>query len=172
MKRKLIVVLTVLFFDLSLAFPGFIYDPWLEYIRLKTHYSKMQQQHFNALYVASHKYKISIDELAAIVQSESEWNERAVSHANARGLMQVMPFNYDGDVNDLFNPEINCDRGASYYLFCLRLAKGDRKVALRYYNAGPASIASNYRNWEYIRAIRTNTFLSERVDMKKYLTIY
>ena len=172
MKRKLIIILTVLFFDLSLAFPGFIFDPWLEYIRLKQHYSKMQPEHFNAIYMASRRYNLTVDEIAAIINSESEFNSTAVSCAGARGLMQVMPFNYQGNSNDLFNPEINCDSGTRYYIFCLELAKGDRQVALRYYNAGPASIAARYKNWGYVSAIRKNTLLSTKIDMKRYYTIY
>jgi len=171
MKKKLIVVFTVLFFDLSLAFPGFIYEPWLEYIRLKQHYIKMKPEHFNGIYMASRKHHLSVDEIAAIINSESEFNERAVSCAGARGLMQVMPFNYKGNPDDLFNPEINCDVGTGYYIFCLQLAKNNRQVALRFYNAGPASRERNYKNWGYVKAIRNNTLLSNKINMKKYYTI-
>ena len=73
----------------------------------------------------------------AVIDVESNFDHYALSHAGARGLMQVMPFWLDeigrpGD--DLFHIETNLRFGCTILNIYLKREKGDRVRALARYN--------------------------------------
>ncbi len=90
---------------------------------------------------AGHRHNLDIDLLASVVKAESSGNVRAVSHAGARGLMQLMPSTAVGlGVDDSFKPGENV-RGGSTYLDALLTRYHDNlALALAAYNAGPAAV--------------------------------
>src|SRR5262245_64903708 len=56
------------------------------------------------------KYNVSPDVVAAVIEAESEFNPRAVSHRGARGLMQLMPKTAKTlGVDDPFDPRENIE---------------------------------------------------------------
>ncbi len=78
--------------------------------------------------------------LAALVQTESAFDPRAVSRAGAKGLTQLMPAAAaDHRVEDVFDPDDNLRGGASHLRLML-----DRfsslPLALAAYNAGAATV--------------------------------
>lgn len=86
----------------------------------------------------------------ALIAVESSGNPAALSHANARGLMQLLPATakaesdrlgllWRGD-NTLFDPVVNIQLGISY-LSLLVERFGDLETALVAYNWGPTRIA-------------------------------
>ena len=90
---------------------------------------------------AASKYAIEPELIHAVIKTESNGNERAVSRKGAIGLMQLMPSTaMDMEVSDPFNPEENIEGGAKYLRYLLERFKGDLTLALAAYNAGPTTV--------------------------------
>jgi soluble lytic murein transglycosylase-like protein len=73
----------------------------------------------------------------AVIDVESNFDRFAISHAGARGLMQVMPFWLDEigrPDDDLFDIRTNLRLGCTILRHYLRLERGDRTRALARYN--------------------------------------
>ena len=90
---------------------------------------------------AGQDHNLDVDLLASLVKAESGGNARAVSHAGARGLMQLMPGTAATlGVQDSFKPDENV-RGGSVYLDSLLTRYHDNlALALAAYNAGPLAV--------------------------------
>jgi soluble lytic murein transglycosylase-like protein len=90
---------------------------------------------------AGQEHNLDVDLLASVVKAESGGNVHAVSHAGARGLMQLMPATAATlGVQDSFAPDQNV-RGGSAYLDALLTRYHDNlALALAAYNAGPAAV--------------------------------
>ncbi|WP_254245628.1 lytic transglycosylase domain-containing protein [Klebsiella quasipneumoniae] len=88
---------------------------------------------------AANKYNVDPRWLKAIAAGESSWDQNAVSKAGAKGLMQVMPGNFQPGENP-FDPRDNIMAGARVFKdgldWASRNAGGDFDEALRYYNGG------------------------------------
>jgi hypothetical protein len=84
---------------------------------------------------------IDEDLILSIIDQESAGNPRAVSHAGARGLMQVMPYQYERlGVTDPFDPEQNIRAGATILNEELDRFDGNLELALAAYNAGAGNV--------------------------------
>jgi peptidoglycan DL-endopeptidase CwlO len=89
---------------------------------------------------ASARYGVDATLLAAVAKQESGYNPRAVSHAGAQGLMQLMPGTAKGlGVADSFDPAQAVD-GAARLLQGLLGQFGRTDLALAAYNAGPGAV--------------------------------
>ena len=89
---------------------------------------------------AGRKYGVSAQLLAAVAKQESNFKPTAVSHAGARGLMQLMPGTARGlGVRDSFDPAQAVD-GAARLLRDHLKTFGSTKLALAAYNAGPGAV--------------------------------
>jgi hypothetical protein len=90
---------------------------------------------------AGQAHNLDVDLLASLVKAESNGNARAVSHAGAQGLMQLMPATAkDLGVADSFKPEENVRGGASYLDALLTRYHDNLALALAAYNAGPEAV--------------------------------
>ncbi|MCK7593379.1 transglycosylase SLT domain-containing protein [Pseudomarimonas salicorniae] len=89
--------------------------------------------------------------VAALIRAESAWNPAARSHANARGLMQLLPgtgqdiarklgISWSG-ASDLYQPRSNITLGTEYLADMLARKAEQPFLATAAYNAGPAPIA-------------------------------
>ncbi|MFN2459611.1 MAG: lytic transglycosylase domain-containing protein [Candidatus Velthaea sp.] len=79
--------------------------------------------------------------VAAVIQAESHGDPTAVSRAGAQGIMQLMPgtsLQY-GVVNP-FDARENIAGGTAYLHDLLRRYKGNVKLAVAAYNAGPGAV--------------------------------
>jgi len=155
-SKKIILIILL---DLCIVFPTTILNSDVEYIRLHSYYKWMTFKIFNSMYYWCDKYKVSIDDLVGLAHDESRGDPNAISIASARGILQVMPFHYNGDPNDLFNIDLNIKLGTSYYKFCLDHCKGDLECTIKSYNSG-----HNYKefnNWNYLRSIKKNSNITK-----------
>lgn len=79
--------------------------------------------------------------VAAIIHAESNFNPKAVSPVGARGLMQI---NYVTQrhlgVSNVFNPRENVHGGARYLRELLDSNRGNMRLAIASYNAGPGAV--------------------------------
>lgn len=80
--------------------------------------------------------------LAAMVETESDFNAEAVSEQGALGLMQVLPETAAlfRPADDPIVPAINIEVGTRYIANQLELFEGDLPLALAAYNAGPGNV--------------------------------
>ena len=90
---------------------------------------------------AGSAHDLDIELLASVIRAESGGNVHAVSHAGARGLMQLMPATAAQlGVADSFRADQNIDGGTAYLNALLMRYHDNLALALAAYNAGPAAV--------------------------------
>lgn len=90
---------------------------------------------------ASNSYGVDKNIIKSIIMTESAANNKAVSSAKAKGLMQLIDSTAsDMGVRNVFNPRENIMGGTKYFAQMLRQYSGDVKLALAAYNAGPQNV--------------------------------
>jgi soluble lytic murein transglycosylase-like protein len=86
-------------------------------------------------------YQIPEDLIRAVIQVESDFDPRAVSPANAKGLMQLMPETAERMfVTDIFDPRQNIFGGVRYLRVLANLFNGDIELTVAGYNAGEGAV--------------------------------
>jgi hypothetical protein len=127
------------------------------------------------------RYGVDVSLIFAMIQQESGWKTKVVSHAGAIGIMQIMPNTGKGfcglNKEQLTDPRQNLDCGVRYFKKQLRRF-GTVELALCAYNAGPSRAkkgrCSNSETRNYIRNItamynRTKENLSAKDIAEKML---
>lgn len=102
----------------------------------------MRRGRYNALIdMAARRHGLSSALLHAVIRTESAYQENALSHAGACGLMQLMPGTARRfQVQDIWDPAQNIDGGAAYLRLLLDLFDNDLRLALAGYNAGENAV--------------------------------
>lgn len=91
---------------------------------------------------AATKYKLDPVLIKSVMQAESAFNAMAVSPVGALGLMQLMPeVAAELGADDPMDPRQNIMAGALYLRRLLDSHRGNVKLALASYNAGPGAVA-------------------------------
>ena len=107
------------------------------------------------------EYGVDYEMVKAVIQTESDWNHKAVSTSGAIGLMQVLPSTAKSEFNtpkqDLFDPYVNVTVGIKY-MAKLNQHFDDTDAMLTAYSHGP-TITKKYSN-NYI----SNNFYVKRVQ--------
>jgi len=77
----------------------------------------------------------------AVIQVESDFNPRCISHKGARGLMQLIPETaHRYGVRNVFDPEDNIRGGVHYLADLLQMFNNDVLRSLAAYNAGENAV--------------------------------
>ena len=97
---------------------------------------------------AASEFGVDPDLVRAVIKQESGWKPKAVSHAGAQGLMQLMPKTAKGlGVTDSFDIRQNIRGGTKLLGQLLRQYNGDIEKALAAYNAGPPRANQDRSTW-------------------------
>lgn len=90
---------------------------------------------------ASAQYLVDADLITSVIAAESNFDPKAISRRNARGLMQLLPETATRlGVRDIFDPKENINAGTRYLGELLKQYKNDLVLALAAYNAGPEKV--------------------------------
>jgi hypothetical protein len=86
-------------------------------------------------------YQIPEALIRAVIRVESDFDPRAVSPANARGLMQMIPETAERMlVTDVFDPRQNIFGGVRYLRVLANNFNGDLALTVAAYNAGEGAV--------------------------------
>ena len=114
--------------------PEEIFEPLPEPLGENTPYHQI-------IRAAAEKYGVDADLIHCVIAVESNFNPKAISRMNARGLMQLLPKTAARmGVKNIFDPKENVDGGTSYLRDMLARYHNDVTLALAAYNAGPESV--------------------------------
>lgn len=99
------------------------------------------EQYDDAIEAASKKFNVDKQLIKSVILTESAGKVNAKSHANAKGLMQLMDSTAtEMGVDNPWNPTENIFGGTKYLSKMLKQYKGDTDLALAAYNAGPGNV--------------------------------
>ena len=120
--------------DIVAIEPEEIFTPSTEPLTEKTPFQKLIRE-------AASRYNLDPNLIHSVIAIESNFDPKAVSRKNARGLMQLMPRTAElMGVKDSFDPGQNIDGGSHYLSDMLKKYGNDVTLALAAYNAGPDSV--------------------------------
>jgi soluble lytic murein transglycosylase-like protein len=150
--------------DIVAIEPEEIFEPSTEPLTDKTPFQKL-------IHDAATRYQLDPTLIHSVISIESNFNPKAVSRKNARGLMQLMPRTAElMGVKDSFDPSQNIDGGSHYLSDLLKKYKNDLTLALAAYNAGPDSVDKYGRHvppyletMKYVQRI-TKTYAKLKAD--------
>jgi soluble lytic murein transglycosylase-like protein len=95
----------------------------------------------NLIHAAAEKHGVDESLITWVIAAESNFNPRAVSRRRAQGLMQLLPKTAAlYAVGNIFGPAENIDAGTHYLKDLLERYRGDLRLALAAYNAGPEMV--------------------------------
>ncbi|HET7433822.1 MAG TPA: lytic transglycosylase domain-containing protein [Thermoanaerobaculia bacterium] len=107
---------------------------------VKEEFFRTQVPYGSIIYREAKRNNLPPELVAAVIQTESDFRPRLVSHKSAQGLMQIVPSTARIlGVADPFSPDQNIAAGTKYLKYLLERFE-DQNVALAAYNAGEGNV--------------------------------
>ncbi|MBE7021670.1 MAG: lytic transglycosylase domain-containing protein [Ruminococcaceae bacterium] len=136
-------------------------------------------RHAEYIWRYAEDYQVNPYLVMSIIKAESNFDEDAVSHKNASGLMQIIEptaewiadrmelqnFSYES----ITEPELNIQMGCYYISYLLEQYEGDLKNALAAYNAGTGNVNQWLANPEYTKDGKTLSHIPFP-ETRRYIT--
>jgi hypothetical protein len=117
---------------------------------------------------AAARYGVDADLIASVIAVESNFDPKAISRKNARGLMQLIPETAARlGVKNIFDPQENIDAGTRYLRDLLQRYNNDLVLALAAYNAGPERVQQYGRVPPYSETISYVRRVKRAYDKRK-----
>jgi len=123
---------------------------------------------------AAARHGVDADLITSVIAVESNFDPKAVSRKNARGLMQLLPETAARfGVKNIDDPQENIDAGAQYLRELLEKYKYDLVLTLAAYNAGPERVQQYGRvppfpeTISYVRRVKRGYEKSKAESSKK-----
>ncbi len=117
----------------------------------------------NLIAEAAARHGVDAELITSVIAAESNFDPKAVSRKNARGLMQLLPETAARfGVKDVFDPKENIEAGTRYLRELLQMYNNDLTLTLAAYNAGPERIQQYGRvppfteTVSYVRRVKRN----------------
>ncbi|BBT82015.1 murein transglycosylase [Aeromonas allosaccharophila] len=168
MKKRTLGIRTIFFVDIPMV---------------ANHEDRRGYKYAGIIREASRKYGVPESLIYAVIKTESSFNPYAVSHANAYGLMQVIPATAGRDVyvrvkgkngqptrEELFNPAYNIDVGTAYlhllqtvYLADIEDPRSRRYAVISAYNGGAGGVLNTFSSDRKAAPGRINQLSPEAV---------
>jgi hypothetical protein len=105
------------------------------------HVEVSQEPFGDLIQQAAKHYSVDADLITSVIAAESNFDPKAISRRDARGLMQLLPTTATSlGVKNIFDPKENIEAGTHYLSDLLALYKNDLALALAAYNAGPERV--------------------------------
>ncbi len=118
--------------------------PYLENERLvrgRSWVSSPLHEYQDTIKRISARYSVDPTLVTAVISTESNFNELAISRSGAMGLMQLMPDTATHlGVQDPFDPKDNIEGGVKYLRYLIERFKGNLEHAIAAYNSGPSTV--------------------------------
>ena len=121
----------------------------------------------------------------SLIRAESNFKPDVVSPANAKGLMQIIPYtgkqiakkinDKEFNINDLFDPKTNIAFGTWYLSSLIEKFNGNTILAIPSYNAGPHTVKKWLRQFGALKIdefIETIPYIETRDYVKKVVQNY
>jgi soluble lytic murein transglycosylase-like protein len=90
----------------------------------------------------SARYRVNPKLVTAVIATESNFDELAISRTGAMGLMQLMPDTATHlGVRNPFDPKENIEGGVKYLRYLIERFNGDLELAVAAYNCGPTTVS-------------------------------
>jgi soluble lytic murein transglycosylase-like protein len=140
---------------------------------------KNRHKHRSEIRKAAEKHGVPVSLFEALVETESAFDENALSQAGALGLTQLMPATAKRfGVTDRTNPVQSLNAGARYLRQLLNLFKHNAYLALAGYNAGEnAVIRFKYQippykeTQQYIKKVMA-LYRQKKVQLQPLISVY
>jgi soluble lytic murein transglycosylase-like protein len=123
---------------------------------------------------AAARYNVDADLITNVIAVESNFDPKAASRRNARGLMQLLPQTAARlGVQNIYDPQENIDAGTRYLRELLQKYNNDLVLALAAYNAGPERVQQYGRvppfaeTISYVRRVKRGYEKSKASTVKK-----
>jgi hypothetical protein len=123
---------------------------------------------------AAERYSVDADLITSVIAVESNFDPKAKSRRDARGLMQLLPETAARlGVKDVYDPKENIDAGTRYLRDLLQKYGNNLVLALAAYNAGPERVQQYGRvppfaeTISYVRRVKRGYEKSKANAVKK-----
>jgi soluble lytic murein transglycosylase-like protein len=133
------------------------------FVRLATVQPAAQPPYRDLVEAAAKRYNMDADLITSVIAVESNFDPKAVSRKNARGLMQLLPETATRlGVQNIYDPQENIDAGTRYLRELLEKYNNDLSLTLAAYNAGPERVQQYGRvppfgeTISYVRRVKRN----------------